>query len=177
MVEPVGQAAGGWLTEQHGVAFSSQPGTVDAAVLQSQGLTGEGVLATVTFKVLSAGDPKVRIAGVDGRDARNRKVEVSRVERPRVPGVTQLGPALPNPFQHTATLTFSLAKRGRVELAVYSVDGRKVRTLVEGEREAGEYHEVWNGRDDEGHAASAGVYYAHLVTGHGRYTRTVTYLK
>jgi hypothetical protein len=177
VVEPVGQEAGAWLTQQNGVAFASRPGTVDAAVLQSPGLTGDGVLATVTFKVRSAGDPKVRIAVVDGRDARNQKVVVGSVARPRVPAVTALGPAQPNPFQQTATLAFSLAKRGRVELALYSVDGRKVRTLVREVREPGEYREVWNGRDDNGNATSAGVYYARLMTAQGGFTRTVTYLK
>jgi hypothetical protein len=36
---------------------------------------------------------------------------------------------------------------------------------------------VWDGRDDGGSAMSAGVYYAHLVTAQGRFSRTLTYLK
>jgi hypothetical protein len=36
---------------------------------------------------------------------------------------------------------------------------------------------VWNGRDDSGNTASAGVYYARLVTAQGHFTRIVTYLK
>ena len=72
---------------------------------------------------------------------------------------------------------FGLAARGPVDLAVFGVDGRRVRTLVREVREPGEYTVVWNGRDDEGHATSAGVYYARLVTAQGCFTRPVTYLK
>jgi hypothetical protein len=96
--------AGQWLTAQGGVAFSARPGTVDAAVLNGAGLTGEGVLATVTFKVLSAGDPKIRIKALDGRDAGNRKVAVAQSERAVVaaPTVTRLAFARPNPFRRPA---------------------------------------------------------------------------
>jgi hypothetical protein len=124
------------------------------------GLTGEGVLATVTFKMLSAGDPGIRIEALDGRDAGNRKVAVAQSERlvVVVPTVTRLAFAQPNPFRGNATLAFSLAQGGRVELAIYSVDGRLVRTLVSEVREPGEYREVWGGRDDAGNPMSAGLY-------------------
>jgi flagellar hook assembly protein FlgD len=49
-------------------------------------------------------------------------------------------------------------------LTIYAVDGRKVRTLVEGWREAGRWDAVWDGTDDRGTAVPSGVYYARLVT-------------
>jgi hypothetical protein len=175
----VGHAAGQWLTGQNGYAFSPKQGTVDAAVLNTAGLTGEGVLATVTFKVLAAGDPQIRIEALDGRDAGNHKVPVAQSERLAavVPTVTRLAFAQPNPFRGSATLAFSLAQGGRVELAIYSVDGRKVKTLVSETREPGEYRELWGGRDDAGNPMAAGVYYAHLVSGKVHQTRAIVYLK
>jgi hypothetical protein len=152
---------------------------VDVAVLGG-GLTGEGVLATVRFKALAAGDPKIRLAGVDARDAGNRKVTLAATELatgPKLPTVTALSFAQPNPFRGNATLAFSLAQGGRVELAIYGVDGRRVRTVVSGAREAGEYREAWDGRDDRGNPMSAGVYYAQLVAGKVRQTRTIVYLR
>ena len=177
VVEPVSHQAGEWLTSQGGVAFSAKPGNVDAAVMNGRGMSGAGVLATVTFKVLSAGDPKIRLAAVDGRNAGNEKVTVGESERLAVPTVTQLAFAQPNPFRGSASLMFSLAQGGPVELAIYSVDGRRVRTLVSGVREPGEYRQTWDGRDDHGNAASAGVYYARLVAGQSHFTRSVVYLK
>jgi len=180
VVEPTGQAAGAWLTAQSGVAFSAAPGTVDAAVLRAQGMTGEGELATLTFKVLAAGDPKITIASTDGRDARNQPVAVTSSLEPlalATPAVTQLAPSKPNPFHETATIAFSLAKSGPVELMLHSVDGRRVRTLAHGVREPGEYSLVWDGRDDNGSPVASGVYYLRLTTAQGRFTRTMTYLK
>ena len=180
VVEPTGQAAGAWLTGQGGIALSAAPGSVDAAVLSARGMTGEGELATVTFSVLSAGDPRIRIALVDGRDARNQKVTVTsslRKQVAAVPAVTQLAPTRPNPFWQTATIAFSLAKGGPVELMLFSIDGRRVRTLARGVREPGEYSLVWDGRDDHGSPVASGVYYLRLSTAQGGFTRTMTYLK
>jgi hypothetical protein len=180
VVEPTGQAAGAWLTAQNGVAFSAAPGTVDAAVLRAQGMSGEGELATLTFKVLAAGDPRIAIAQAEGRDARNQPVTVTSSLKPpvaAVPAVTQLAPSRPNPFRETATIAFSLARGGPVELMLFSVDGRRVRTLARGVREPGEYSLVWDGRDDNGSPVASGVYYLRLSTAQGRFTRTMTYLK
>ena len=94
-----------------------------------------------------------------------------------VPTVTQLAPARPNPFRGTATVAFDLAQAGPVGLRIYAVDGRKVRTLVEGVRPAGAYTLAWDGRDDRGRGLAAGVYYLRLVTGQGRFTRALTLLK
>jgi hypothetical protein len=165
---------------QGALVLSSRPGTVDAAVLGvDTGFRGEGVVATVTFRALRAGAPGIHLASVDARDPQNRKVSLAtseRVVRP-LPTVTLLAPATPNPFCQAATLAFSLAQGGPVELAVFSVDGRRVRTLVRESREPGEYRVTWDGRDDHGNPMSAGIYYAHLKAAQRGFTRTLTYLR
>jgi hypothetical protein len=177
VVQPVGLSAGDWLASQDGVALSATPGTVDAAVMQSGGMSGQGELASVTFRVLAAGDPQIRIASADGRDAANRKVTVATSVRPQAPSTTQLAAPRPNPFTQSATVSFALAKAGPVEVLLYSVDGRKVRTLARDDRAAGEYSLTWDGRDESGSTVPAGVYYLYLNTAQGQFTRTVTYLK
>jgi hypothetical protein len=180
VVEPVGHTIGDWLAQQQGQAFSAEPGMVDAAVMRAQGMTGEGVLATVAFRVLSAGDPKIGIAALDGRDAHNHKVDVRQsvqLQAPIVPLATQLSFARPNPFRQKVNIPFSLSAGGAVNLVIYSVDGRRVRTLVNETREPGEYTVIWDGRDENGSVAMAGVYYVRLITPQGRFTRTVTNLK
>jgi hypothetical protein len=162
------------------VAFSAAPGTVDAAVFGAEGMSGEGVLAVVHFRVIAAGDPGIRIASVDGRDARNRGVAIispTASPIPAAPKVTQLAQPHPNPFVQMASISFAMATAGPVELTVYSVDGRRVRLLARDVREAGEYSEVWDGRSDDGIKASPGVYYVQLSAGQHRFTRTLVYLK
>ena len=91
--------------------------------------------------------------------------------------VTAFAPAMPNPFGRTTMFAFSLAKAGRTDLEVFSVDGRRVRTMVSGTQAAGEHRVEWNGTDDSGRPLAAGVYYARLVTPQGSFTRVVTYLR
>jgi hypothetical protein len=133
----------------------------------------------VNFRALAAGEPRIRIASVDGRDARNRSVTVLRpaVTVAETPRVTQLAQPHPNPFAQRATIAFSLAAKGPVQLAIYSVDGRRIRLLARDVREAGHHSVTWDGRDDDGAAATAGVYYLHLSTAQGRFTRSMVYTK
>jgi len=71
--------------------------------------------------------------------------------------------ARPNPFRSRTVFAYDLAQRGRVTLRVYDVSGRIVRSLVAGsEQDAGRYSVEWDGQDDAGRAAAAGLYFARL---------------
>jgi hypothetical protein len=180
VVEPVRCTGGEAVLSRGGVVLSARPGTVDAALLgTSRGFTGEGELATVTFRVVAAGAPGFGVKSVDARDGANAKVAMgasTRVPAPIVPLVTSMAPAAPNPSQGHTALAFGLARPGRIELSLFSVDGRRIRTLAEGLFQAGEYRMTWDGRDGEGHVLAPGVYYARLITEQGGFTRKVTLL-
>jgi len=65
----------------------------------------------------------------------------------------------PNPFSSDTQIAFDLPQAGAAELAIYSPDGRLVRTLAGGERSAGRQTVHWDGLDDAGHKAAGGVYF------------------
>ena len=91
---------------------------------------------------------------------------VTGVEGPAGPVATNLLAAMPNPFQSRTVLAYGLARRDRVTLAVFDVSGRRVRSLVPGiVQEAGRYSIEWDGRDDAGRPATAGLYFSRLETG------------
>ena len=144
-----------------------------------QGLVGDGEFATVQFRVKAAGDPRIAFARVEGRDAQNQSIDVTAKVAAVTPRTfaTAFAPAMPNPFNQRTTFRFSLAKSARADLQVFSVDGRLVRTLANGVREAGEYQVEWKGTDDSGRPLNAGVYYVRLVTPQLKQTRVVTFLK
>ncbi len=178
VVEPVGLVAGR-LAREGGIVLSPAAGTVDAALLgvRESGMAGEVDLATVSFRVIAAGDPRIAIAGAVARDARNREIGLDAIAGTMEarPVLTTLSPAAPNPFTRGTMLAFALATAGRVELAIYSVDGRRVKSLLRGTREAGFHSEAWDGTDDSGRRATAGVYYALFVEPDGnRQSRTIT---
>ena len=71
--------------------------------------------------------------------------------------------AAPNPLNPATSLYFSLPSDGHVDLRIYDVAGRLVRTLVSGSRPAGSNQANWNGRDDAGRDVASGTYFARLT--------------
>jgi catechol 1,2-dioxygenase len=87
------------------------------------------------------------------------------------PEITYLHTGYPNPFQTSTIIRFSLARPGRVELAVYDVTGRRVRDLLTTEKGVGYHTADWDGRDNAGRAIQPGVYFCRLVASGGTQTR------
>jgi flagellar basal-body rod modification protein FlgD len=73
-------------------------------------------------------------------------------------------------------MDFALPRAGRVRLDVVDVQGRHVRTLVDGDRAAGTYRAAWDGRDGNGRAVPAGVYFVRLDAAGERASRKVAML-
>lgn len=90
--------------------------------------------------------------------------------------VAGLSFARPNPFVSSTDLRFTIERPGRVELSLFDVSGRRVRTLVSGEVEAGEHVATWDGRDDRGRPMPAGTYFSRLTGIDASGTRKITYL-
>ena len=84
---------------------------------------------------------------------------------------TRLGPVVPNPFNPRARIEFALGSTARVQLDLYDVRGRLVRSLVDATLEPGLHHAEWDGRDARGRAVASGAYLALLRTG-GEQRRT-----
>ncbi|HTO92022.1 MAG TPA: putative Ig domain-containing protein, partial [Candidatus Sulfotelmatobacter sp.] len=179
VVEPVGYESGGFVEGQGGVVLSPAAGVVDGALLgaRERGLSGSGTVAVVRFRALRAGDPGIRIAAVVARDRFNRDVVTEERAAVLRPARTELMAAAPNPARGRTRLEFSLSDPGDVELSIFGVDGRRVRTLAKGTREPGVYHEIWDGSDDGGRVVAPGIYYVHLVAGGRRFVKSLAYLR
>ncbi len=162
------------------MVFSPSPGTADAVLLGAReiGLSGEGEVAEVVFEVLRPGEPRVAIASIVGRDAANRSVPVTRgLGNSRVvPQTTALAMAGPNPFHAGTAVALSLAHASRVEAELFSVDGRRVRRLMEGVQEPGVLHLQWDGHDDGGRGVPAGVYFLRIEADRQRFTKRLVLL-
>ena len=181
IAEPMSAKPAPWITSQDGVVFSGAPGQVDAALLgvRDHGFSGDGQLAVVTFRALRDGAPDVRLAAVEARDAANRSLGPDLIDtgvRAPSPQQTLLFAPAPNPSRAPTTLSFALAKGGRADLALYSVDGRRLRTLASGVLAAGTHQFVWTGEDDSQRRVAPGVYFARLVTDGPRFTRKLVLL-
>jgi hypothetical protein len=79
-----------------------------------------------------------------------------------LPGKYALHPNIPNPFNPTTTIRYDLPIPGEATLLVYDVNGRMVRKIMDGYREAGAYAATWDGTDERGVPVASGIYVAQL---------------
>ncbi len=64
----------------------------------------------------------------------------------------------PNPFNSETTISYTIKEKASVRIDIFDTSGRKIRTLIDEEKEPGLYAEVWNGCDDEGRSVGSGLY-------------------
>lgn len=98
-----------------------------------------------------------------------------------VPGTPAAGLALhqnvPNPFNPSTRIEFSLPQRDAVDLGVYDVAGRRLTTLLTGSVDAGPHTVSWDGKTTGGATAAAGIYRYVLTTSAGRLSRSMVLVK
>jgi hypothetical protein len=74
-------------------------------------------------------------------------------------------PPSPNPAREMTTVRFVLPQQERVRADVFDVNGRRVRSLFRGLLPAGAQALSWDGLDQRGARAAAGVYFVRLRVG------------
>ena len=70
-----------------------------------------------------------------------------------------------NPFRESTLLSFQLPRPERVKVEVFSVTGHKVRTLLDGSRDAGTHHVPFALRGEAGRGLGPGIYLIRLTAG------------
>ncbi|MCP4568931.1 MAG: T9SS type A sorting domain-containing protein [FCB group bacterium] len=89
----------------------------------------------------------------------------SESDTPSIPKAFSLSQNRPNPFNPNTQISFYLPRRSTVRLEVFDILGRKLRTLVDDQREEGEHVVEFDGRDSDGIELASGIYFYRLKTG------------
>jgi hypothetical protein len=84
------------------------------------------------------------------------------ITSPPLPVQLQLNGSFPNPFSAETMISFAVPSAGHVNLRVYDMSGRLVRTLADGDMTAANHSVTWDGRDHNGDLVGAGVYFCRL---------------
>ena len=85
---------------------------------------------------------------------------------------------IPNPFNPTTTIPYTLPQSGHAVVRIYSPTGMLVRTLVDHFHNiAGYYTTSWDGRSERGETAASGVYFYQLEFQGTRYVSKMVLLK
>ncbi len=102
---------------------------------------------------------------------------VSVNETSPLPQTFSLQQNFPNPFNPGTLIQYQIPARTQVELVVYDLSGKKVRTLVNATQESGMKTVTWNGKDEQGRSVAAGVYVYRLQAGGYMETKKMVLLK
>lgn len=94
----------------------------------------------------------------------NRAPTVVRTGEPTagVPHDWNLTQNYPNPFNPATTFEYALPTAGHVQIVIYDVLGRNVKTLVDTQHSAGRFHTAWDGTDENNLPVAAGVYFCRM---------------
>lgn len=90
---------------------------------------------------------------------------------------TELLGAVPNPFNPSTQIRFSLAEAGEVTVKVYNLRGAQVSELLVGPRDAGLHTVDWTGADDHGQSVASGVYVVELTVQGAKQRARVTLVR
>ena len=93
------------------------------------------------------------------------------------PGEFKLYANYPNPFNPATIITYDLAEASSVELSIFDMRGRKIKSLFSGQQNPGQYHSTWTGVDDYGKTVSAGVYIYKLKVSNNIFSRKMIMIK
>jgi len=105
-----------------------------------------------------------RLGDVDynGKVTWHKKLEVKvEAESAKIPSEFGLHrAAYPNPFNPATTISYQLVSASFVKISIYDVTGKLVETLVNEQKDRGNYSVVWNAG-----GLSSGIYFYKIVAG------------
>ena len=139
-------------------------------------VTGQGEL--IRIEVVGEFNPDE--VEITARDADNKALELTvdgTVNGSDIPIRYSLSANFPNPFNPSTKIAFDLPKSQNVRLVVFSVDGRRVRTLRNESMSAGRHTVTWTGRNDQGELVAAGAYFYRLQAGDFSETKKMMLIK
>jgi hypothetical protein len=143
-------------TYSNGVYYSSNSG--------SSWTTMNTGLGEMNINRLGINPGVYLFAGTNGRSMYRWSLQVGVEEDSEQRVDQRILYAFPNPASRNTSFTYSILQEGDVQLCVYDIQGRCVKTLVHGVQNAGTHCVAWDGMDESNHHVAAGVYFCKLIT-------------
>ena len=149
------------------------------------GLTGTWLAAPERITDNSSANPNYHCVGLlyttdylysaweDTRSVGTDGIEIYTARRTTPIGVAENDDAFlihniafaPNPFRDFIRIDYSVPYSQDINITVYDVSGKSVRTLVDKVHEPKRFSAVWDGKDNFGKRVSAGVYFCQIEAG------------
>jgi len=105
------------------------------------------------------------------------EVGIKSDDMEEVPEIFSLDQNYPNPFNPTTIIQFSIPNSVKVELNIYDIMGKKVRSLINSKYSAGNYESVWDGTNENGLSVSSGIYFYQIKAGNQVAVKKMSFMK
>jgi N-acetylneuraminic acid mutarotase len=89
----------------------------------------------------------------------------------------ELFPNFPNPFNPATTIRFRLKHSENISLDVFSLDGKHIANLAQGNFSVGTHHVIWNAEDKHGTNVASGIYFYTLKTNDYSFSRKMLLIR
>ena len=142
---------------------------------------------TTNNVTLGTAAPELHILGATDDDSSAVHIdEIWYNETPTAMGISddvpiassyKLGQNYPNPFNPTTHIRFNIPETGLVNITIYDMLGRQVKTLINNTQDAGYRSIIWDATNDYGKPMSAGIYLYQIQTGDFIQTKKMVLLK
>ena len=86
-------------------------------------------------------------------------IENRRLSGTASPFVNRLFQNSPNPFRNDTMIRYELAQAERVQIEIFDIQGRLVRSLIDKTQDPGRYESWWDGKDSHGRETGPGIYF------------------
>jgi len=83
----------------------------------------------------------------------------------------------PNPFNFETNICFFLSQKSDVKIEIYNIKGQMIKTLMNGNKTAGNHTLIWDGKDDYGKPLSSGIYFCRFSSNRLIQTSKIVLLK
>ena len=81
-----------------------------------------------------------------------------------LPEDTYIEKPYPNPFNIGTSVSYHLSEATHVNITVFDMLGRLIKTLYDDEKSAGSYEAYWNGTQEDGETAPSGIFFISMQT-------------
>lgn len=88
-----------------------------------------------------------------------------KADNKNIPSKFTLGQNYPNPFSSTTSIPYQLEKATDVHVTIYDVLGREIRKFNSNLQGTGSHNVLWDGRNNFGARAAAGIYFYRVEAG------------
>ncbi|NIA28597.1 MAG: family 43 glycosylhydrolase [Actinobacteria bacterium] len=128
-----------------------------------------------TYDADNYGIPTLQIRSLEW-DAEGWPVAGGLISEEKSPETRQTGFVLyqnyPNPFKLTTQIEYELFTPSTIKVSIYNVQGKLITTLVDGQKNAGNYSLIWDSS-----SVSSGLYFCQLTAGKYRATKKLAIVK